>query len=234
MPSSNRTVAALGLGLMALIAQPTLAQQADPGVQRTDAAQAQRAAAMAPAVIAAIDMERVINAYDRYKESSEKFKAEVLQKQKELALMLEDAKKYAEQRNTMKPGTPDYQKYSDLLTETQAQYEAERKKIAESFTIRESNAVADIYNDIRWVVKWLAEKKGVTFVVQIGSNDQITGENPDAVMAAVARNVVYHDPSADITDEVIDALNRSHAQRKAKQNGGSTAAPAAAPASGGN
>ncbi|MEW4567284.1 OmpH family outer membrane protein [Tautonia sp. JC769] len=235
MPIQTRAVALVGLGLLGLTPCPSLAQQpADPQVQRTtaDAGQPARSAAvaMAPAVIAGIDMERVINEYDRYKESSEKFKAEAMQKQKELELLLAEAKGYAEKRDSFGVGTPDYQKFSDLLADTQAKFEAQKQKIAADFTIRESNAVAEIYNDIRYVVDFIAKKRGVTFVVQIGSNDKINGENPNDVMAAVARNVVWNDPTADITDQVVSTLNAYHQQRKSQSPQGGAASPAPAPA----
>ncbi|WP_161602366.1 OmpH family outer membrane protein [Tautonia marina] len=245
MPIQTRAVVLAGfglLGLLGLTVHPILGQQPDTQVQRTaaDAGQPARSAAvaMAPAVIAGIDMERVINEYDRYKESSEKFKAEAMQKQKELELLLAEAKGYAEKRDSFGVGTPDYQKFSDLLADTQAKFEAQKQKIAADFTIRESNAVAEIYNDIRYVVDFIAKKRGVTFVVQIGSNDKINGENPNDVMAAVARNVVWNDPTADITDQVVTTLNAYHKQRKAQgQQGGAAPAagtPATAPAAGGN
>ena len=246
MPIPTRSIAVLGLGLLGvfgLAARPISGQQTDSQVQRTttDTGQAARAAAtaMAPAVIAGIDMERVINEYDRYKESSEKFKAEALQKQKELEVLLAEAKGYAEKRDSFGVGTPDYQKFSDLLADTQAKFEAQKQKIAADFTIRESNAVAEIYNDIRYIVDFIAKQKGVTFVVQIGSNEKVTGENPNDVMAAVARNVVWNDPSADITDQVITTLNAFHQKRKAQQGTAPAASPAApathpAPAAGGN
>lgn len=245
MPIQTRAVVLAGfglLGLLGLTVHPILGQQPDTQVQRTaaDAGQPARSAAvaMAPAVIAGIDMERVINEYDRYKESSEKFKAEAMQKQKELELLLAEAKGYAEKRDSFGVGTPDYQKFSDLLADTQAKFEAQKQKIAADFTIRESNAVAEIYNDIRYVVDFIAKKRGVTFVVQIGSNDKINGENPNDVMAAVARNVVWNDPTADITDQVVTTLNAYHKQRKAQGQQGSAApaagTPSAAPAAGGN
>jgi Skp family chaperone for outer membrane proteins len=240
MPISTRAAAIMGLGLVGMLglaARPALSQQtADPQVQRSNAGtagagQAARGAAatLAPAVIAGIDMERVINEYDRYKESSETFKAEAMQKQKDLEVLLAEAKSLAERRDSFGVGTPDYQKYSDMLVDAQAKFEAQKNKIASDFTLRESNAVAEIYNDIRHIVDYIAKKKGVTFVVQVGPNTNITGENPNDVMAAVARNVVWNDPSADITGEVVATLNAYHARRKA-QGGAPAAAPASTPA----
>lgn len=238
MPISTRAAAIMGLGLVGMLglaARPAVAQTADPQVQRSNAGTGQAArgaaATLSPAIIAGIDMERVINEYDRYKESSETFKAEAMQKQKDLEVLLAQAKQLAEQRDQFGVGTPDYQKFSDDLADAQAKFEAQKQKIASDFTIRESNAVAEIYNDIRYIVDYIAKKKGVTFVVQVGPNNNITGENPNDVMAAVARNVVYHDPSADITDEVISTLNAYHGRRKAQQGGAPPAAPAA-PATG--
>ena len=245
MPISNRAVTTAGLGLAAMLGlavSSAFGQQADPQVQRSNAgngagASAGRAAAtaMSPAVIAAVDMEKVINEYDRYKESSETFKAEAMKKQTELEALLQEAKAFAEKRDQFAAGTPDYQKYSDSLTDTQAKFEAQKQKIAAEFTLRESNAVAEIYNDIRYVIGHIAKNKGITFVVQVGPNENISGSNPDEVMAAVARNVVYHDPSADITDTVITTLNSMHKQRGGQVPAAPNpaAAPAQAPAGGG-
>lgn len=186
---------------------------------------------MAPAVIAAINMQKVLSEYNRYKESSEKFEADSMQKRKELELLLAEARDHAEKRESFGVGTPDYQAFSDKLADTQAKFEAQKQKIAADFAIRESNAVAEIYNDVRYIVEYISKQKNISLVMQVGSSDKLTGENPDLVMSTVLQPVVYHDPSIDITDQVISTLNAFHERRKAQQGGAApSAAPATAPA----
>jgi outer membrane protein len=72
------------------------------------------------------------------------------------------------------------------------------------------------------MVAAVAKKLGMNFVVKV-SNEPISGQNPEAVMMAMAKSVVYSDDSVDITDWVVHNLNTNYVQK-----GGKTVAPAAA------
>ena len=50
----------------------------------------------------------------------------------------------------------------------------------------------------------MARERGLTYVVQIS---QAPTETPDSVMTAFKRSVVYSDPRADITEDVLRLLN---------------------------
>ncbi len=227
MKMTTRAAAAVGIGLalalvVGLITRSSTAQQTDRAVQRTDTGQT--ANGTSTNSMAVLNLEQVINQYDRYNESSDRFKAEAQKKQAELNLMLEEVKRIAEEQSAMKVGTPDFQRLSDQFTDAKARYEAEQQKAYSDLSIRESSTVAEIYNDIRYVVDWLAKRRGLSMVIQAGSNDRITGEDPDSVAVAVSRNVIWHDAQIDITNDVIDVLNRMYTQ--AKQGNANPAPPA--------
>lgn len=237
MKTTNRAlvVAGLGLGaLVGLVARPSLGQS-DKDVKRSAApaanGQGQRAPAPAltAAIVGSLDMERAIQDYEKYKESSAKFQADALKSQGDLQQLLTEAKGYADQAERFKPGTPEFTKLSDRITEVKAKYAAEKEKLQAQFTLQESSSVADIYNDVRRMTEAVAKQKGMTFVVQVGKAEQLTGENPNEVMAAIGRNVVYYNPGTDITSDVVYALNYYY--KKGKEANGTPAAPAAAPAS---
>lgn len=215
MTISTRASLAVGLCLIGLVSvvAPTLGQQ-DGAVRPTNNTQA-AAAPGKPAVFGAIDLEKVIQDYQKYKDSSEKFKAEATKKKAELEAMAAEGRDAAEKMSQMKPGTPDYQKWNDKVTEIKAKLEANREQIAADFTLRESEAVATIYNDIRQMTAAVAQQRKMNFVVQVSNNEPVAGTDPNAVMAAMARNVVYYDPSADITADVTKWLN--HYYEKSKQ-----------------
>jgi len=222
MPISTRATAALGFGLaglIALVSQSTQGQQGDPNVRRAEGGQNQPTR-LAPVTIGSIDLERVFQEYERYKDTTEQIQAEMMHKQAQLQELLTEAKGYYEKLQQFKPGTEDYNDWNDKLTEAQAKYEGERKKIQNQMTIRDANAAAQIYNDIRKFTAYVAGRRGLSFVLQAGDNEDISGGNPDEVMAAVSRNVVYRDPRYDITDEVIQVLNQQYRIFKEKASGG--------------
>lgn len=226
--------ATVGLaGMVGLAARPILAQ-VDAKVQKAatpangNATRPTAPPAVGPAVIGSIDMERVIQEYEKYKESSDKFKSAALKKQTELQTMLQEAKNVAEQRDRYKPGTPDFSKYNDKLTELQVKLNAEKEKISQNFQMEESSAVADIYNDIRKMTEAVAKNKNMTFVVQVGRNEPLTGENPNDVMAALSRNIVYYNPASDVTNDVVYALNYYYKKSKEANGTPQPAAPKAA------
>ncbi len=227
MPISTRAAFGLGISLAGLVALAvqTTSGQSDGQVQRADTKQqagAAQAKSLGPVVIASVDMERIIQEYEKYKDSSETFKMDATKKQGELAALLNEAKTAAEKRDQYKIGTPDYQTYNDRVAELQAQYNAQKDKITNDFMQKESNAIAAIYNDIRYITEWYSKNNGITYVIQVGKSEAITGDDPNTVMAAMARNVVYYSPSTDITSEILSVLNTYYQKQKAQASGTAT------------
>ena len=229
MPLRSRATRAVGLGLLgwAALTGPAFGQQADHGVRRTTGQQvAAPAPTIPPAAIGTIDLDKVFKEYDKVKVSSEKFKQDALKKQGELGQMMTEAKATADKMVQMKPGTPDYQQLSNKVTEMKARIEASREQVQQEFTLKESEALAVIYNDIRLMTAAVARKKGMTYIVKI-SDEPISGSDPNSVMSAMARTIVYSDPTADITKEVVSYLNYNY-----QKSNPAAPAPAAAPAAG--
>jgi outer membrane protein len=216
----------LGLGLAGWVALagPASGQQPDRDVRRTTGQQAAAPAAPAvtPATIGTIDLDKVFREYDKVKVSSDRFKQEALKKQGELGQIASEAKTAADKMAQMKPGTPDYQQWNKKVTELKATIEATREQVQQDLTFRESEALAEIYKDIRLMTAAVARKRGMTYVVKI-SNEPVSGSDPNSVMSAMARTIVYSDPAADITKEVVTYLNYNY------QKANNVAPPAATP-----
>jgi Skp family chaperone for outer membrane proteins len=228
MPLRSRATLAVGLGLAGWVALagPASGQQPDRDVRRTTGQQAATAAmpAVTPATIGTIDLDKVFREYDKVKVSSDRFKQEALKKQGELGQIASEAKTAADKMSQMKPGTPDYQQWNKKVTELKATIEATREQVQQDLTFRESEALAEIYKDIRLMTAAVARKRGMTYVVKT-SDEPVSGSDPNSVMSAMARTVVYSDPAADISKEVVTYLNYNY--QKAN-NPTAAGAPAAA------
>ncbi len=230
MVVSSRAIVAVGLGLagLGLMVGPTHGQQ-DNSVHRTASGSATVASpapkAPPPALVGWVDMAAVFKGYEKVKAQSEEFKAAVSVRQKELMKYTADAQQESEMLAKMTPGSVDFKKHEDKITQLKAQYEAGREQAEREFTLREAEMLSSLYKDISSMVGRVAQYRGFTFVVRV-NNEPITGANPNAAMMAIERDVIYADPSLEITKDVVFNLNREY---KAA-GGGSAKATSSAPA----
>jgi Skp family chaperone for outer membrane proteins len=235
---SSRKLLTLGLGWLGVAALTTssFGQGAgQDGAVRKTGTQAQAAApAAAPAipkpvaaVFGTVDVEVVFKNYNKVKTQQEEFKAAAMTKQNELMKISAEAQEDANKLQKLTPNSVDAKKIEDHITQLKAQLEAGREQAQRDFALRESEMLATLYKEIQDMVRRLAEYRGMTYVVQV-SNEPISGSNPNSVMAAMAKTVVYADPRNDITKDVVYNLNRAYEAA----GGAAPRAAAAAPAAG--
>ncbi|MDR3622887.1 MAG: OmpH family outer membrane protein [Paludisphaera borealis] len=238
MVLSSRLIAALGLGAagMAFLAAPIQGQgqgqaQQDGGVRRT----AGNAGAAAPAgfkapippVIGTVDLEAVFKGYEKVKAQAEEFNAAAMAKKKDLMKIQGEMAQEAEMLQKLNPGSDDFKKRENHITELKAKMEAGRESAEREFSSREAESMATLYKEIQVMVQKIAEQRRMNYVVRV-SNQPISGSNPNSVMAAMSNTMIYADPRNDITNDVVHNLNKWYAAV-----GGHAAKPAAGAAVGG-
>ncbi|MFO0888620.1 MAG: OmpH family outer membrane protein [Isosphaeraceae bacterium] len=225
------TVGLCAVGL-ALVVNPSRGQQADSGVQRTNNSTAAKTpAAPVPPIIGTIDMDRVFKEYEKVKVSSEEFKQAAQARKAELVKIQGEAQAEAEMLAKLTPGTEDFKKHENKVTELKARFEAGREQAERDFAGREAEAMATLYKEIQQMVERVAKWKKMTYIVKV-SNQPISGSNPNSVMAAMANTMVYADPRNDVTNDVVFNLNRLY--RATNGSAARTAPGSAAPAAAGN
>ncbi|QEH37965.1 periplasmic chaperone [Aquisphaera giovannonii] len=231
MVMSSRAIMAMGAGAvgLCLVVGPTLGQQAqDPAVRRSANTAPAAPAAPAPAVIGTIDMDEVFQKYEKVKASSEEFKSAALLRKADLQKLQQEAQGEAEQLAKLIPGSEDFKKHENRVTELKAKFEAGRELAERDFASREAEAMATLYKEIQTMVARIAKWRNLTYVVKV-SNQPVQGSNPNSVMAAMANTMVYADPRNDITKDVVHNLNLIY--RKTSGGAAKPAAPAAGAAS---
>jgi Skp family chaperone for outer membrane proteins len=228
MTVSTRAAWALGLGFagLAIAVGPTLGQQQDAGVRKTTASAAAPKAAV-PAVIGTVDLDAVFKGYDKVKADSEEFKSAAQVKKGELMKLQAEAQQEQEMLAKMAPGSPDAKKHEERITALKAQHQAGMESAEREFALKEAQALATLYQEIQVMVMRIAQHRGMTYVVKV-SNEPITGANPNSVMAAMSKTVVYADPRNDVTNDVIYNLNLSYKKAGGVAPKAATAAPAPA------
>jgi outer membrane protein len=213
MVVSIRAIGAMGLGLLgvAVLAGQTFGQQPQDAAVRKATTQAAAAAPQppTPVTVGCIDVGAIFKGYDKVKANTEEFRAAVMAKKNELMKLMADAQQESETLAKLTPGSVDYKKHEDRITQLKAQSEASREQYEREFTLREAEMIATLYKEVQSMVGRIAKYRGFVYVVRV-SNDPITGANPNAAMAAVERTIVYADPRNDITNDVIFNLNREY------------------------
>lgn len=213
MPMRVRAARSLALGFgtaLCLATTQAPAQQAAP-TQPAATAAAPAAAPASPAAvrIGSIDMDRVFKDYKKVKFTSEQLKSDALAKQAELQKLMAQMRQIAQELEGMAPGQPDFKAKETEITKLKAQLEAERESAQADFARREAEALATIYKEVQEMTAAVARQQAMTYVVKV-SSEPVTGSDPNSVMAAMARSVVYFDPSMDVTNRVVYYLNQRY------------------------
>jgi Skp family chaperone for outer membrane proteins len=246
----TRATLAMGLclvGVAGLVGRSFGQQDAKVRPASNPAPAADASAAMIPpkpASIGSIDIDRVLKDYDRFKVANETIRAEALERHNSLMKLATEAKQEQEKYQRMTPGSPDAKKCEDRITQLKAQFEAGRENAEREFTQKEAETMATIYNEVAIMAKGVAKQHGMAFVVKY-SDQPASGSEPNSVVAAMSRTILYADPSVDITPEVIKWLNYKYKASGGQApknnvvnlpgNPGAPAAPAHRPATpGGN
>ena len=230
MVLSPRGVLAIGLSLagVAYLVAPSRGQapqqqKADGGVR--PAANPASAPANTPQppvtpVFGTLDLDFVLKNYEKVKASSRELSAAVNVKRGELMKIESEARQEMEMMQKLQPGTSDYKRREDHITELKARMEAGRESAQREFTSREAEMMATIYKEIQGMTARVAKWRGMNYVLRATNPRKPVGADPNTVMATMNDQVIYADPSNDITQDVVYYLNKTYEK---------TASPAAAP-----
>ena len=211
----NRATVAVGLclvGVAGLVGRSFGQQQKDDRVRPASnpaAAAPAAAAAPKPVSIGSIDMDKVLKDYDKFKVANENIRAEALARHNSLMAIATEAKQETEKHQRMTPNSPDAKKCEDKVTQLKAQFEAGRENAEREFTQKEAETMATIYSEIALMAKGVAKMNGMAFVVKY-SDQMPTGSEPNSVVAAMSRTILFADPSVDITAHVTYYLNERY------------------------
>jgi Skp family chaperone for outer membrane proteins len=211
MGASSRGILAIGLGMtgLALLLGPTLVrgQQPDGAVRKAASPSAAAPPAPIAPVIGTVDLELVFKSYEKVKVQNKEYNAALMARKHELMKIMSEAQEEAQMLAKLAPGSDDYKKHENKVTELKARHEAGREQAEREFQQRQAEAMATLYKEIQEMVKKIAQWRKMTYVVKV-SNQPITGTDPNSVMAAISSTLVYADTRNDITNDVIYNLNR--------------------------
>ncbi len=159
------------------------------------------------AKVALIDINMVFEKHEkfqqRFKELGERFKeleATAKTEQAELKRMQDEFAKKEGSAQTEEEKARIEKRESDLIQTL----ELEQKSLAEG----EALIYFETYQEIEANCKAIAEEKAISLILKV-MHAEMKASDPNSVRLGLARAVVYHKESLDITDEIIAAVNHA-------------------------
>jgi Skp family chaperone for outer membrane proteins len=233
MVVSTRGILAIAFGAagLAFLVGPSLGQQQDGTVRKTASPTGGTQPPPAvPPIIGTVDIDAVFKGYDKFKVANKEFSAALMARQNEMMKLKNETQEEVQMLAKLTPGTEDYRRHENKVTDLKARFEAGREQAQREFALREAENVATIYKEVQqMVVRW-AKYRGMNYVLKYSDpqKQQITGADPNSVMNAISSAVVYADPQNDITNDVIYNLNRMYEKMAAPRPKAATENPAQA------
>lgn len=168
--------------------------------------------------VGVVDLSRVLDEYQQFQALREQMRSRVQAKETQLQRMMSEAKQLRDIQKDLDPNSDDYRNNESKLTQLVAQVETFRQQTRRDLINEEATLYHNVYQRVRQAVEWVAQQRGVQLVLRV-SNDPISPDNPEEVIKAVNRRVIYHDGALDLTSDVLRVINRSVQQKQAAGQG---------------
>ena len=136
--------------------------------------------------------------------------------------MVEEMKLIQTKMQTLQDGSDDYIANEKKILTLQTNLESFRKVQQREFLRKEAEIYKTVYMEVQENVQRYAKHYGYTLIIRFNRQSVDAAENPQEIITSMNRQVVYYREDDDLTDPILDYLN--------KQYGGAPSGGAAAPA----
>lgn len=213
--------AALAVGFqLPAIAQEAARPAAKPAAERTMSR------------VGLIDMAKVFEGYAKFKVLRDELAAEIEKSDAEARVMVEkmQAMQKELQESGFQAGSAEYERAEKGLLDAKGEFEAFRAATQRKLARRESEMFKVIYADTTSMIRKYAEWAEYTVVIRFDSKDIEEDTPPAEAVQRMNKQVVFYRAENDITDIVLQSLNKAYQGSAAAAKTPARAASATAPA----
>jgi Skp family chaperone for outer membrane proteins len=158
--------------------------------------------------LAVIDIGAVFEKHARFKQQMETLKGEIEQADKQFKADAEAMNQMISQLHDMKPDSADYHRLDADLTKRKADFEVSKNLKNKEVMERQSKIYLRTYEEVEDAVKQISKAYNIALVIRYDSKD-IDASDPQGILRGIQRPIVFVDKRYDMTQAVIDSLNRS-------------------------
>jgi Skp family chaperone for outer membrane proteins len=157
--------------------------------------------------VALVDITKIFKNHLRFKALMNQMKNDVDQAETRVRNQNSEIRALAEKLQSLKPGSQDYKDLEEKITTQRAMLQIDMNKQRKDFMQNEARIYHDVYKEVEEELNYLCQQNAIDVVLKF-NGDQVDVNNPDMVFAWMNRPVVWYNRQLDITQYVVDALNR--------------------------
>lgn len=166
--------------------------------------------------IGLIDMAHLFKEYQRFVDERETLKNSIKSSDDQAKQMAEQIQALAAKlkSGTLKSDSPEFAAIEGEILKKQTSFEQFRKVAQRDFVRKESQIYKEVYIEVAEAVKKYAEYYNYAVILRF-TREQVDAEDDvQSLMRDINRQVVYHNASYDITEDVLTFLNNRYRQSK--------------------
>lgn len=170
---------------------------------RLDTAQAQSQPNYSGVRVACIDVGKVFKEYSKYKSLADGLKAEIETKENELKSMEQLVRGKMESMKQIN-NQADRDRIEKEIADLRFSFEKKRQSYRNDLMRREADMYNTVYKELTDLLNAYCEENAVHLVLRL----QDESDDPQAVLAMINRQVVYHHKNLDLTEVIVAGLNQ--------------------------
>ena len=165
-----------------------------------------------PHRVGLVDMAEVFQGYKKFEDLRAELTAEIEKSDAQAKTMVERMQKMQQDMIDQKlaPGSAQYEQGEKGLLDAKGEFEAFRAATQRKLARRESEMFKVIYADTTSMVKKYAEYAKFTVVIRFDRKDIDETTAPAEAVQRMNKQVVFHRAEDDITDVVLQTLNKQY------------------------
>ena len=170
-----------------------------------------------PSRSAVIDMEYVFKNYKKFEDELNSLRSQVAEAEKQMQAELQGLQGLKQQFSALKADSPEYIKKEQELASKAADLEASRQVLKRDFARKEAALYREIYLEVTDAVQRYATYYKYNLVLRHSRSEVADVGNPQMAMRSMNRQVIYIAPEDDISDAVLEYLNKKYQGGAAKE-----------------
>ena len=169
--------------------------------------------------IAVVDVSIIFKKHARFQAMVEKFKKDVQAAEAKLKTDYDQVKGLQERLKGLTPGSPDHKDMDQRIAHAAADLQIKQATQKKDLMEYEGRIYYQVYREMDDSVKRFAQKNNISLVLRYASDPVDDPIDRNEIVRGINKSVVYVDPGLDITDWILQDLNRSAAAAGAVNTG---------------
>lgn len=169
--------------------------------------------------MALLDVSRIFKNHQRFKGMMEDMKADVERAEAQVKSEKEAISKMAERLPEFRKGTQEYKQMEEDLARRQADLAVQVNLQKNEFLQREAKIYHNVYQEIWQATDYFCKQNRIDMVLRF-NGEPVDIERPDSVLTFINKPVVWYDRGLDITDSILQEVNRMAVNPRPADNRG--------------